>query len=68
MSFFTGKENAAVKYFTFKLFKHCPDGMDTFKRHIDLEHGVHNKRMFDYDQRFSRLKCKTVSVDVFVNL
>ena len=42
--------------------------MDTFKRHIDLEHGVHNKRMFDYDQRFSRLEGKTVSIDVFANL
>ena len=68
MSFFTGKENTAVKYFTSKPFKHCLDGMGTFKKHIDLEHGVPNKRMFDYDQLISRLKGKTVSIDVFVNL
>ena len=42
--------------------------MGTFKKHIDLEHGVPNKRMFDYAQLISRLKGKTVSIDVFVNL
>ena len=29
--------------------------MGTFKRHTDLEHGVHNKYMSDYDQVISRL-------------
>ena len=51
----------------FKPFKHWPDGMGAFKRHIDPEHGVHNKCMFDSDQLISRLKDKSVSIDVFVN-
>ena len=29
--------------------------MGTLKRHTDLEHGVHNKCMSDYDQLISRL-------------
>ena len=41
--------------------------MGAFKRHIDPEHGVHNKIMFDYDQLISRLKGKSVSIDVSVN-
>ena len=41
--------------------------MGTFKRHIDPEHGVHNKCMFDYDQLISHLKLKSVSIVVSVN-
>ena len=41
--------------------------MGGFKRHIDLEHCVHNKCMFDHDQLISHLKGKSVSIDVFVN-
>ena len=62
-----GKKNTAAKYFIFKPFKHWPDGMGAFKRHIDPEHDVHNKCMFHYDQLISRLKGKSVSIDVSVN-
>ena len=65
---FAGKKNTAAKYFIFKSFKHWPDGMGAFKRHIDPEHGVHNKCMFDYDQLISRLKGKSVSIDVSVSI
>ena len=41
--------------------------MGAFKRHIDPEHGVHNKCMLDYDQLISRLKGRSVSTDVSVN-
>ena len=41
--------------------------MGGFKRHIDLEHCVHNKCMFDHDQLISHLIGKSVSIDVFVN-
>ena len=41
--------------------------MGAFKRHIDPEHDVHNKCMFDYDQLIFRLKGKSVSIDVSVN-
>ena len=41
--------------------------MSAFKRHIDHEHGVSNKIMLDYDQLISRLKGKSVSIDVSVN-
>ena len=41
--------------------------MSAFKRHLDPEHGVHNKYMFDNDQLISRLKSKSVSIDVSVN-
>ena len=44
-----------------------PEGIGAFKRHVDSEHGVYNKCMFDYDQLISRLKDKSVSIDVFVN-
>ena len=64
---FAGKKNTAAKSFIFKPFKHWPDGMGAFKRHIDPEHSVHNKCMFDYDQLTSRLKVKIVSSDVSVN-
>ena len=65
---FAGKKNTAAKSFIFKPFKHWPDGMGAFKRHIDPEHGVHNKCMFDYDQLISRLKGKSVSIDVSVSI
>ena len=64
---FAGKKNTAAKSFIFKPFKHWPDGMGAFKRHIDPEHGVHNKCMFDCDQLISLLKGKNVSIDVSVN-
>ena len=64
---FAGKKNTATKSFIFKLFKHWPDGMGAFKRHINPEPGVHNKCMFYYDQLISRLKGKNVSIDVSVN-
>ena len=64
---FAGKKNTAAKSFIFKPFKHWPDGMGAFKRHIDPEHGVHNKCMFGYDQLLSRLKGKNVSIEVSVN-
>ena len=64
---FAGKKNTAAKSFIFKPFKHWPDRMGAFKRHIDPEHGVHNKCMFDYDQPISRLKGKSVSIDLSVN-
>ena len=64
---FAEKINTTAKSFIFKLFKHWPDGMGAFKRHIDPEHGVHNKCMFDFDQLISRLKGKNVSIDVSVN-
>ena len=64
---FAGKKNTAAKSFIVKLFKHWPDGMGAFKRHIDPEHGVHNKCMFDCDQLISLLKGKNVSIDVSVN-
>ena len=64
---FAGKKNTAAKYFIFKPFKHWADGMGAFKRHIDSEHGVHDKCMFDHDQLISRLKGKSGSIDVFVN-
>ena len=64
---FAGKKNTAARSFILKLFKHWPDGTDAFKRHIDPEHGVHNKCMFDYDQLISRLKSTNISVDVSVN-
>ena len=41
--------------------------MGAFKRHIDPEHGVHNKCMFGYYQLLSRLKGKNVSIQVSVN-
>ena len=41
--------------------------MGAFKRHIDPEHGVHNKCMFEYDQHICCLKGKRVSIDVSVN-
>ena len=65
--FLLAKKTTAAKSFIFKPFKHWPDGMGAFKRHIDPEHGVHNKCMFDSDQLISRLKDKSVSIDVFVN-
>ena len=37
------------------------------KRNKDPEHGVHNKCMFNYDKLISRLKGKSVSIDVSVN-
>ena len=40
---FTGKKNTGAKSFIFEPFKHWPDGMGAFKRHIDPNHGVHNK-------------------------
>ena len=40
--------------------------MSAFKRHLDPEHGVHNKYMFDNDQLISRLKSKSVFIDVSV--
>ena len=61
---FAGKKNTAAKSFISKPFKHWPDA---FKRHIDPEHGVRHKCMFDYDQLISRLKGKSVSIDVSVN-
>ena len=64
---FAGKKNAAAKSFIFKPFKHWPDEMGAFKRHIDPEHGVHNKCMFEYDQHICCLKSKRVSIDVSVN-
>ena len=64
---FAEKKNTTAKSFIFKLFKHWSDGMGAFKRHIDPEHGVHNKCMFDFDQLISRLKGKNVSIDVSVN-
>ena len=53
--------------FIFKPFIHWADAMGALRRHIDPEHGVHNKCMFDYDQLISPLKGKSVSIDVFVN-
>ena len=44
---FVGKKNTAAKSFIFKPFKHWPDGMGAFKRHIDSEHCVYNKCIFD---------------------
>ena len=39
--------------------------MGAFKTHIDPEHGVHSKCMFNYDQLISRFKCKSaLSIDV----
>ena len=37
------------------------------KRNKDPEHGVNNKCMFNYDKLISRLKGKSVSIDVSVN-
>ena len=48
-------------------FKHWPDGMGAFKRHIDPEHDVHIKCIFDDDQLIFRLTGKSVSIDVSVN-
>ena len=66
---FAGKKNAAAKSFILKPFKHWPDEMGAFKRHIDPEHGVHNKCMFEYDQHICIccLQGKSVSIDVSVN-
>ena len=64
---FAGKKNTAAKSFIFTPFKHWSDGMGAFKRHIDPEHGVDNKCVFDYDPLISRLKGKSVSIDVSVN-
>ena len=64
---FAGKKNTAAKSFILKPFKHWPDGMGAFKRHIDPEHGVHNKCMFNYDQLISRFEGKSVSIDVSAN-
>ena len=61
---FAGKKNTAAKSFIFKPFKHWPDGMGAFKRHIDPEHDVHNKYMFDYDQLISCLKGRSIDVSV----
>ena len=41
--------------------------MGALRRHIDPEHGDHNKCVFDYDRLISPLKGKSVSIDVFVN-
>ena len=65
---FASKKNTPAKSFIYKYFKHEPDGMGAFKRHIEPEHGVHNKCMFDCDQLISRLKGKNLSIDVSVNL
>ena len=64
---FAGKKTTAAKSLIFKPFKQWPDGMGAFNRHMDPEHGVHNKCMFDYDQLISSLKGKSVSIDVSVN-
>ena len=61
---FAGKKNTAVKSFISKPFKHLPDGMGAFKRHIDPEHDVHNKYMFNYDQLISYLKGRSIDVSV----
>ena len=66
-SFCWKEKNTIAKSFIFKLFKHCPDGMGAFKRHVHPEHDVHNKCMFDYDQLIFRLEGKSVSIDVSVN-
>ena len=52
----SGKKKTAGKSFIFKPFKDRTDRMGAFKRHINPEHGVHNKCMFDYDQLISRLR------------
>ena len=41
--------------------------MGVFKRHVDPEHSVHNKCIFDFDQFTFRLKGKSISIDVSVN-
>ena len=64
---FAHNKNTAAKYFIFKPLKHWPDGTGAFKRHIDPEYGVHKNCMFDYDQLISRLKRKSVSIDVSAN-
>ena len=64
--FFQLSRKTAAKAFIFKPFKHWPDRMSAFKRHLDPEHGVHNKYMFDNDQLISRLKSKSVFIDVSV--
>ena len=64
---FAGKKNTIAKSFIFKPFKHWPDGMGAFKRHIDPEHDVHIKCIFDDDQLIFRLTGKSVSIDVSVN-
>ena len=64
---FAGKKNTAAKYFIFKPFKHWPDGMHAFKRHIDPEHGVHIKCIFDYDQLITCLKRNSVFIDASAN-
>ena len=65
MSSFCWQEKHYCKIFIFKPFKHWADGMGAFKTHIDPEHGVHSKCMFNYDQLISRFKCKSaLSIDV----
>ena len=61
---FAGMKNTIAKSFIFKPFKLWPDGMGAFKRHIDPEHDVHNKYMFDYDQLISCLKGRSIDVSV----
>ena len=54
---FTGSKITLAKSLP---FRHWQDAMAAFKVHGDLEKGVHNKCMFDYDELLDRLKGKIV--------